>query len=92
MHRTIINILNWYSLSLRKVCNNLRSYRFKRLEEERINMLVSKHRNLKRVFKPKFLKREQIFLNLRRPDLRYNIPYFCVSSWYKFKILEMSTH
>ncbi len=92
MHRSVINILNWYSLSLRKLCNNLRSYRFKRLEQKRIKMLVSKHEGLKKVFEPKTVKREYIFLKSRRPELRYNTPYFCVSSLYKFKVLEMSTH
>lgn len=92
MYGTVINLLNWYSLSLRKLCNNLRSHRFKRLEQQRIKMLVSKHKGLKHVFKPKSIKKESIFFQPKRPDLKYNIPYFCVSSLYKFKVLEMSTH
>ena len=92
MYGTVINLLNWYSLSLRKLCNNLRSHRFKRLEQHRIKMLVSKHKGLKHVFKSKSIKKEPIFFQSKRPDLKYNIPYFCVSSLYKFKVLEMSTH
>lgn len=78
MHRNIINILNWYSLSLRKVCNNLRSYRFKKLEQKRINMLVTKYESLKHVFVPE---------SLRRPELKYN-----VGMLYKFNDAKMSTH
>ena len=93
MYGRIINMLNWYSLSFRKLSNALRSHRFKRLEQKRIKMLVSKHKSLKQVFEPKFVeKRNNIIFEPKKTDLKYNIPYFCVSSLYKFKVIEMSTH
>ena len=91
MHIQIINALNWFSSSMKALNNKMVSSRFKRLEKKRINLLISKNKNMKKYFEEKIIKREEKFFRPIRPDVRFYLktPNFCMSSLYKYK--EMSS-
>ena len=60
MHIYIINMLNWFSSTMKKMNNKMMSSRFKRLEKRRIKTLISKNKNLKNTFEEKEYNKDNV--------------------------------
>ena len=84
MHEHIINMLYFFSSSMKALNNKMMSNRFKRLERRRIKLLISKNKNLKRCFEPKSMKKRDIMLPIK-PDIKFhvNTSHVYVGSLYK---------